>query len=312
MVQYFRDLKELVSVRAVVVVGDGNALIVPHAILLVPFLRLRLVNASLLQIQIGLHAEHGGDLRFLHQLVDVNFIERVRPHDNVLEFTALVQLMEEEALEERAVGLLDHAIDNIYIVLYLPVARRRRFFVAYFALIELGIAQHNGPLWLPLNYLFLELALRALDVRILEANGAALQILSLAVSICILHIDLAFPKWDRATVFRGEPIVRCSKPFHPDGFHSRQLTRHQDHFVAWLVQWIMHGKSDSVRFPAVVELAVLDLFIRVRIRHLLGHICQCKLVFDLGQRVKIGNPVDTFLPGDDLLVFEEDIFVFEV
>lgn len=270
------------------------------------------IDASLLQLHVGLDAEDGSDLRLLHKLVHINFIQRVRPHDNVLKLATFVQLVEEEALEERAVRLLDGAIDNIDVVLYLPVARGRRFLIADFALVHLGVAQHNTPLRLPLHYLLIKVALHALDVRILEANGATLQILPFAVSVSIPHIDLAFPKWDRAAVLRGEPIIRSSKPVHPDGFHSRLLTRHQDHLVTWLVQWVMHRESDNVLFPAVIELAVLDLLVRVHIGNQVAHTFQCKLVADLGQRIQIGDPVDTFLPRDDFLVFEEDVFVFEV
>jgi hypothetical protein len=161
------------------------------------------INTSLLQIHIGLHAEDRSDFRLLHKLVHINLVERVRPQDYVLEFTTLVQLVEEEAFEERAVCLLDHAIDDIDIVLYLPVARGRRLFIADFTLIRFGIAQDNAPLRLPLNYLFVELALRALDVRILESDGTTLQILSFAVSVGVPHVELACPKWNRATVFCG-------------------------------------------------------------------------------------------------------------
>lgn len=75
-------------------------------------------NASLLYVILGLQVEHAGDA-FVTHFENVVFAERVRAH----EYFGVADLVEVEAAEKVAVGLVDHAVHNPHILTVLPLDR---------------------------------------------------------------------------------------------------------------------------------------------------------------------------------------------
>lgn len=65
--------------------------------------------------------EHCIDLSFAGKLINIYLIERIWTKDDVLEFTTLMDLVEEESLEECSICLLNNAVDNIDLVLDVPM-----------------------------------------------------------------------------------------------------------------------------------------------------------------------------------------------
>ena len=118
----------------------------------------------MLQLDIGLQGQDGVDFGLLSELLDVNLEKRVGTQDNVLEFAALVQWMEEEAFQESAVGFLDNSIDYVDVILNLPVAGCRGLLIADLSLVNVRIPEIQCPLRLSFDYFFLGRPLDFLDV----------------------------------------------------------------------------------------------------------------------------------------------------
>lgn len=141
-----------------------------------------------------MQGQDGIDFGLLGELLDVDLVEGIGSQYDVLEFASFVHRVEEEAFEEGSVGLFDDSVYDVDIILNLPVASGRVILVADLSLINVWIPKYQSPLRLSFNNLSLEGPLYFLDIRILKCNIVILQVLALAVSMSILHVDLALPK----------------------------------------------------------------------------------------------------------------------
>ena len=235
MVQHLGNLEKLISILAVVVVGDWDALVLFDAILFVPLFDLLFLDASLIQFHLRLNTEHGVDICLLNNLFDIGLVQRVGTQNNILELATFMNWVEEEAFKESAICLLDDAVDNVHIILDLPVACGRYFFITNLTLIHLWISQQDLPFWLPLADLLMSLTKSALHIGVIEIDLLVVEILSLAVSIHVPHTHLALPQLDWATILRRQPLACRRQPLHPYCFHPRRFARKHYHFVAWLI-----------------------------------------------------------------------------
>lgn len=100
-----------------------------------------LIQASLGHFSVGLETQDCIDFASGDKELDIDFVEGVRTRDDVLEPPSFMQLIEEKALEESTISLGDHSINNVYVILYLPMVRRRKFRITYLTLVMLWIAK---------------------------------------------------------------------------------------------------------------------------------------------------------------------------
>lgn len=85
--------------------------------LLVPRLDLVLIQASLSHFFLVLQVQNGVNFSIFDHFFDVNFIKRVAADNNVVLSTLLDDLVEEEAIKESSIALLNepiHDLDHVF------------------------------------------------------------------------------------------------------------------------------------------------------------------------------------------------------
>ena len=121
MVQGFGCLKKIVNILIAISINKWEAHIVFDSFLMVPLLDLVLIYTPSSHLSISHQVKNCTNLSFLRQLFYIYLIEREWAQNNVLKCSTFVNLVEEPSLQESAVSLFDNTIDDIDVVLNMPM-----------------------------------------------------------------------------------------------------------------------------------------------------------------------------------------------
>lgn len=135
IVQMLRYHEQIGAVVVLVVVGEREAEGADVA-LLVDALQVLPRDAALLYVVFGLQVQHARDA-FVTHFEDVVFAQRIRAH----EYFGIAYLVEVEAAEEIAVGLVYHAVHNPDVLAVLPLDRA---LLAQLAVVCLRLLDDHG------------------------------------------------------------------------------------------------------------------------------------------------------------------------
>lgn len=139
----------------------------------------------------------------MDKLFHIYFKQREGSCDNIAELSVFRNWMKIEALQESSISFFNNTIDNINLILYLPMARRRYISVADLTCVDFWIPQVKYSLGLSLDNFdpFCSSTSRVfLDICVLKFDVVALQVLTLTITVLVAHWHFAVPQGDGVAV----------------------------------------------------------------------------------------------------------------
>ena len=120
-VQDFAGFKHLGCLFISPVISHGPSEIFFYPLLLVPQLHLLFLVSPLTNFVVRLQAQDRSNLAIGYKFVDVNFKKGIGSNDDIVIDIILDDFVKNKSSEERSVCLLNHSVNNIDLVVNLPV-----------------------------------------------------------------------------------------------------------------------------------------------------------------------------------------------